>query len=291
VRMPCWSGPIFILVLTIGCTQPDSSTKNSPSRSTRGLVAGTPFIEIAGRTQCVPSKRGIIAPVPLHPVVEVLASLGDRVKKGQTLVKLDDDEPQADVRAKDAALSSARIALAEAQRYLTEVGKLHAQGATGEQSYHSARVAALKAEQDERAALAALESSKAELEHYVVVAPIDGVICRLEVHPGTVSRPGTTIWGEIMDLSEIDVRCELSPEQAERVTVGQSAAVQIPRKDQWENGRVVFVGLSADTNTGRVQALIRLSNAKANLRCELPVVVRIPETEAADSAKSTPATP
>src|SRR5262249_1029144 len=61
-----------------------------------------------GRTQCVPGRRGIIAPVVLHPVIEVLVGLGDRVKKGQPLVKLDADEPEADVRARKAALEGAQ---------------------------------------------------------------------------------------------------------------------------------------------------------------------------------------
>ena len=26
---------------------------------------------------------------------------------------------------------------------------------------------------------------------------------------GVVSRPDTTVWGEVLDLSEIDVRCEV----------------------------------------------------------------------------------
>ena len=34
---------------------------------------------------------------------------------------------------------------------------------------------------------------------------------------GMVSRPGTSTWGEILDLSEIEVRCELTLDQVERV--------------------------------------------------------------------------
>jgi multidrug resistance efflux pump len=49
--------------------------------------------------------------VPLHPVVDVLVEPGSRVKKGQVLVKLDDDEAQADVRNKQALLANTKIAL------------------------------------------------------------------------------------------------------------------------------------------------------------------------------------
>ena len=63
-----------------------------------------------------------------------------------------------------------------------------------------------------QAAKAAIDGNKAELEHFTVLAPIDGAINWLDVYLGTVSRPGTTLWGELLDLSEMDARCDLSPE-------------------------------------------------------------------------------
>jgi multidrug efflux pump subunit AcrA (membrane-fusion protein) len=94
---------------------PPSPAKPAAKEET---TPGTLAIEVPGLTQCIPTRKSTIAPVPLHPVVDVLVTLGDRVKKGQPLVKLDDDEAQADVRGKHAALESARIALKEARRYL-----------------------------------------------------------------------------------------------------------------------------------------------------------------------------
>jgi membrane fusion protein, multidrug efflux system len=206
-------------------------------------------------------------------VVAVLIAPGDRVKTGQAMIKLDDDEAQADVRAKQAALENARIALSESRRFLAAVEKSYQ--AVPEQSYHTARVAALKAEMDERIAKAALESAQAELEHFVVTAPIAGVVSWLDVHPGMVSRPGTTVWGEILDLSEIDVRCELTPEQADRVSVGQTAEVRPCGKEEAVAGRVVLVGITADQATGVVPVIVWLSNPRERLRCNVPVRVRL----------------
>src|SRR5947199_8538007 len=59
---------------------------------------GRTALEVMGRTQCAPGRKAALAPVPLHPVVEVLVRPGDRVKKGQELVKIDADEPTAEVR-------------------------------------------------------------------------------------------------------------------------------------------------------------------------------------------------
>ncbi len=115
----------------------------------------------------------------------------------------------------------------------------------------------------------------AELEHYVVAAPIDGVINRLQVHVGMVSRPGTAVWGEVLDLREIGVRCAVTTPQAERLKVGDR--VEVLAKDvvtSYGLARIVFIGLEANPGDGKVPVLVTLPNAEGRLRCETPVQLR-----------------
>jgi RND family efflux transporter MFP subunit len=197
------------------------------------------------------------------------------VKKDQVLVKLDDDEPRADVRARKATLEHSRVALKEARRYLGVAEALAVRGVIPEAQLHTARVTMLKAEQEKLAAKAALDSSEAELEHYTVTAPIDGVVTWLDVVPGMVSRPGTTVWGEILDLSEIDVVCYLTTDQADRLALGQVAEVRREglRDARW-SGEVVFVAPTADERTGLVPVRVRVQGAREQLRCNIEVKVR-----------------
>ena len=249
----------------------------SPSKAEaqEPVATGTLVIEVVGRAQCMLPRKCAIAPVPLHPVTEVLVEPGSRVKKGQVLVKLDDDEAQADVRAKQAALECAELDLQEARRRVPIAEKLYQKGALPERSYYEFRVAALKAEKAEQAAQASLDSATAELEHYQVVAQIDGVVSWLSVNPGKVARPGTTVWGEILDLREIDVYCALTVEQAEQVRVGQTGEVkQNGRNNVVGAGRVVFVGIEVDSKSALVPVHLRLLNPGERLRSDEPVVVR-----------------
>jgi RND family efflux transporter MFP subunit len=263
-----------VLVVLIGCdpitifpTRPPALSEDESAPVDRSIN------ETPGRTECAPGRKGIIAPVPLHPVVEVLINPGDRVRKGQALVKLDDDEARAEVQVKRAALENARIDLQESRRYLGAFEK--AISSVPDVTYQKARIAALAAEMHERSAEAALESAQAELQHYVVTAAIDGAVSWLDVSPGMVSRPGTTVWGEILDLREIEVRCELTVGEADRVSAGQPAVVRSSEGNIESGvGRVVFVGLTADKTTGLVPVVVRLSNPKERLRCGVPVHVR-----------------
>jgi RND family efflux transporter MFP subunit len=234
---------------------------------------------VSGRAQCAPGKKAHIAPVPLHPVVEVLVKAGDRVKKDQKLVKLDDDEPQADVRNKLAILEAAKVCQKEATRYYKRLEEIYKHAAISEAILFAALKDSLKAVHDEKAAEAAWESAKAELEHYEVEAPIDGIVSWLEVYPGMVSRPGTSVWGEILDLSEIDVRCDITVEQAEKVKKGQSVAVtrQAKKNGPAVEGTVSMLGITVDAKTGLIPVLVRVGNPEMVLRCGEALQLRFTE--------------
>jgi multidrug resistance efflux pump len=326
MRLLSWLAPAALVGLACGCspTSPAAATPTPPAATPAESVA----LEVTGRTEPAPGRRAVIAPVVLHPVIEMKVAPGDHVKKDQLLVKLDDDEPQADVRAKKAALNelkaglaklkaqpreqeraearaaldSASITLREWREAVKRLDALMLNGHTSEAVYRSAQANLLRYEKDVLAAEARLqrllkqpvaleiaeaearvataqanlESSQAELEHYTVTAPIDGVVSWLDVHPGTVSRPGTSVWGEILDLSELDVRCDLTPEQADRVSAGQAAEVRRVGGPPGSSlaGRVVSVGVAADAKTGRVPVRVRLDNPERRLRCNVPVTVR-----------------
>jgi membrane fusion protein (multidrug efflux system) len=206
------------------------------------------------------------------------------VRKGQLLVKLDDDEQQAEVRAKQAALETAQLASQEARRHLASVKQ--ALSAVPEKHYYDIRFHAEKAERDQRAAKAALDAAKAELEHYEIRAQIDGVVSWLDVNLGMVSRPGTTVWGEILDLREVDVRCELTLKQLTEVSMGQTAEVR--RKGHYElfgTGRVVYLGIEAHAKTELVPVYVRLANSGEYLRCGEPVHVRFVDRSVVSKGK------
>ncbi|MGO9466480.1 MAG: efflux RND transporter periplasmic adaptor subunit [Isosphaeraceae bacterium] len=234
-----------------------------------------PPLEVPGRTRCMLSRRGIIAAAVLRPVVEVLVGPGDRVTKGQALIKLYDLEAQAKVRAREKELKSIEAKARYSRRNLELADNSRTTGALPERAYNELRATALSNEAQVLAAEAELSLAQSELKLYTVTASIDGEIAWLDVSPGTVTWPGSMIWGEIVDLRELDVRCELPPVQAEQVAVGQSAEVWLDAKAQAAGkGKVVFVGKVADRNSGLVPVVVRVANAQERLRAEVAVKVR-----------------
>jgi RND family efflux transporter MFP subunit len=220
-------------------------------------------------------RRGIIASAILRPVVEVLVAPGDRVTKGQVLIRLFDLEPQAKLRAREQELRSIEAKAQASRRNLDLAERSQQTGAIPQTTYNEMRGTALSNEAQVLAAQAELSLAQSELKLYTVTAPIDGEVAWLDVSPGTVTWPGSLMWGEIVDLRELDIRCELSPVQADRVAVGQSAEVRLDGNvEAAGTGKVVLIGKVADRNTGLVPVVVRVANPQGWLRAEVAVKVR-----------------
>jgi multidrug resistance efflux pump len=233
-----------------------------------------------------------------EPEADVRAKAASLKEMEACLERLKREPRHADHEEARASVDSARINALTSKQFLERLEPLREKGSVPEQRYQEARANKLRYEAEERASRARLErllkrpltwelnelqarintargnleAAKADLEHYTIQAPIDGVISWLDVCPGTVSRPGTAVWGEILDLRQIDVRCEVTPQQADRLVKNQRAQV-IAGKQKFP-GKVVMIGIAADKRTGRVPVLVRIEKANERLRCYVPVKVR-----------------
>jgi multidrug resistance efflux pump len=233
-----------------------------------------------------------------EPKADVRAREATLKEMQASLERLKREPRQSEQNEARANLESARITRATAENLFQRLRPLWKSGAVAEQRYHEAVANRKRSVADEHAAdarldrlrkrpfewelnewkarintaRANLDAAKAELEHYTVMAPISGVVSWLDVHLGTVSRPGTSLWGEILDLRQIDVRCELTPQQADRLVKGQSAEVVVGKSTF--PAKVAMIGIAADQHTGRIPVLVRVKSANERIRCYVPVTVR-----------------
>jgi small multidrug resistance family-3 protein len=200
------------------------------------------------------------------------------------------------------ALEEAGTATGEARKTLEGLESLWKKGEVSEPRYRKARSVLALCEAEEKVAAARMErllkqpvdleiaelqarinaaktavsAAERESENRTVTAPISGTVTRLDVIPGAVAKAGAPAWGEVLDLSELDVRCELTAQQAQPVAVGSGVEVkQLGSPAAVWKGRIVFVGVAADRQTGLVPVLVRLKNSGDDrLRCYVEVNVR-----------------
>lgn len=210
----------------------------------RGRVENTVVNSRAGtvesrlRAEMSPGIAGLVAAIPVKK--------GERVKRGQTLLRLDDDEHRANAtlaeRSVEAARASEReacLASERAERDLQRARGLFDRKLISDQDLDAAETLANTTQAEcsaatarARQADAALAVARATLAKTVMKAPFDGVVLEIEADVGewiSPSPPGLTL-PTVLDLiapealyvsapiDEADVR-ELRAGQPARITL------------------------------------------------------------------------
>lgn len=198
-------------------------------------------------------------------VAEVLVEEGQRVQRGDLLMRLDQEAFQADldsadagVRAAEIEIRSRRARLADLSRQLERQRTLRERGLVGQdgfeqlQSQHEiARIAVEAGEQQLAQAQAQRELSRDRLQRTLFSAPIDGVMISVEIKPGETVIAGTTniVGSDLMVLADPSVLlAELRVDEADIARIRPDQPVQVfaaAHPNTPLTGKVVQIGTSA----------------------------------------------
>jgi RND family efflux transporter MFP subunit len=130
-------------------------------------------------------------------VVAVVAAVGvrvgDRVRRGQTLVELASPDLAAQDAAGAAAIRAAEVALAQAQRDYDRADYLYAREAATRVEWERARTALDQARAGLGQARGTAGAAAAAAGFARIAAPFDGVVTERNLDPGDLATPGTVI--------------------------------------------------------------------------------------------------
>ena len=182
---------------------------------------------------------------------EILRNVGDRVRAGETLIRLSRRKalPGVGVRY--------RQNLAAYENLKKEVERLEAlyrAGAVAEQQLDAVRT-------QQEIARADLDAAVARLD---LTCPIDGIVLRRNVEPGDIVQPGAPLM-VIADLSQVNVRLRVSGTDARRLRTGQRARIAGGADTAQVGGEVQRISLSADPSNRLVEVELRFDNASGGL--------------------------
>jgi HlyD family secretion protein len=227
-------------------------------------------------------------------IVELFADQGDRVKRGQLLAKLENDDFRHQEQQSEAGLSrsaatlsvelanlqkaKANVALAEknAQRFkiLSEknlVSKLEAeqydtacQVAREEVTRCKAAVEAVRMEQ--RANSAGLGFARSKVADTLIYAPQDGTIITRDLEKGDTVSPGMSIF-TLADPRTVWVKANVDESQLKGVAVGRKAMITL-RSSPSEQlpGQVARLGHQSDRVTEELEVDVAFNEPLKNFR-------------------------
>ena len=196
--------------LTVALTTPQSGTLPQ-SLAANGNVSAWQEVVIGAETQGL-------------RLVEVNVQIGDRVKKGQVLARLQSETLAADLAATKAGIAEAEATLAEAQANADRARALQPSGALSAQQIQQYTTGEATAKARLQSLKARLAADTLRLNQTTLKAPDDGIISARLATMGAIAQPGQELF-RLIRQGRLEWRAEVPAADMHRVQPGMAVKV------------------------------------------------------------------
>jgi RND family efflux transporter MFP subunit len=190
-------------------------------------------------------------------VVDIRFDVGDHVKKGEVIVRIDETAAAQALAASEAQAGGAQAALANARASLERARGLMARGFISPAALDKAEADYRAAEAQVKALLAGADQAATQRGFATVVAPYSGVVSARHVQLGELATPGRPLMTGF-DPASLRVVATVPSTQVASIQASGRARVEIPSRDRWIEARAVTVLPSADPRTHATQVRVEL---------------------------------
>lgn len=198
-------------------------------------------------------EAAVAAELSGYRVLAVLADVGDRVRRGQALVRLDSALLEAQIAQQQAALDQQIVLQRQAADQARRVAGLQGTGVIADEQIVQRNSEAAAAAASARAARAQLRDTLTRRARLTVTAPVGGVVLARGVRPGEVTGGNTTAFFTIARDGLVELVAELDEATLGNVRAGSPVRVRL--SDGTEVGgtvRLVSPQVTVETRLGVV---------------------------------------
>lgn len=231
-------------------------------------------LRVAGQIDFDEQRLARIGATVTGRVTQIDALLGQEVKKGDVLARLNSSE----LSSQQLSYLKARAELelnrrnAERARSLFEADVISAAELQRRESEYQISRAEARAAADQLLllgvtpqAIERLGSQGAVNSVTPVVASISGVVVERKLAPGQVVQPADSLF-VIADLARVWAEAEVPEQQVAQVRPGQAVSILVPALGEKLTGKLVFVGQTVNPETRTVLVRTELDNADGRLK-------------------------
>jgi HlyD family secretion protein len=220
------------MALLAGCHKggPTTEAGHPPRAVTVTTVETRPIVgALAASGDLVPREEAAVLPeVGGYRVAEVLADVGQSVRRGEVLARLDPALIQAQVAQQEALTAQAEAQAAQAEDQAARVRGLDNSGVLSQEQIRQRRLQARAARATARAQAALLRDVRTRAGKLAVTAPVAGLVLEKTVRPGDLSSLGGAPWFRLAADGQMELQAQLSEDDLARIRRGQRAQVTLP---------------------------------------------------------------
>lgn len=190
-------------------------------------------------------------------IVEVRFDAGQRVKRGELLMRIDEREAAQALAGAEAQVAQARANLTNAKATFERTKNLFAQKFISQAALDQAESSYRAAEAQLKAALAERGQAGTAKSFTAVTAPIAGVVAQRHAELGEMAEPGKPLM-TIFDPKGLRVVASIPQYKLAEFKSAPRAKVEFPETGRWIDAAAVTILPTADARTHVVQARVRL---------------------------------
>ncbi|MDH5382810.1 MAG: efflux RND transporter periplasmic adaptor subunit [Cyclobacteriaceae bacterium] len=216
------------------------------------------FIEVQGVAD---TDKNILLTAKTGGTVEVVyVKEGDAVKKGQLLVRLDDNIILN-------SMAEVRTSLAFATELFEKQKSLWEQKIGSEVQY-------LQAKNNKESLEGRLSTLREQLSMTKVTSPISGIVENVNIKQGELAAPGMPLV-QVVNLSEFEIKATVAENYSMAIKNGTSVKLYFPDLKEEIDSEISFVGNVIDPINRTFNVVIRLKNPNIPIKPNMIVVVKV----------------
>ena len=197
-------------------------------------------------------------------VVSVNAEEGDRVSKGQTILRLESDFIEGQLKEAEAAYQLAKTTFERRENlWKDSIGS---------------EIEYLNAKTNFQAAENRVKQARAQYEHTFVKAPVNGSLDVIRVNKGEFVGAGTPV-ARVVDLSNLELETDISESYLKAVKVGDSVEVSIPALGLKQDEKVIFASQYINPENRSFTIKVGLKNNNALIKPNLLAEIKLKDYE------------
>lgn len=193
-------------------------------------------------------------------VSSILVEVGDRVKAGAVLARLDTSLAAPQVMSLKASVEEAQANAAVARAEFRRAQAVAAAGALSAQEIERREAAAIAADAKVKVATAQLNQAEERLRRTEIRAPFDGIVLTRLIEVGQLVGAGGGGAFKLGRVGSIEMRGNVAERDLPRLAPGQRATVRVTGVEQPFSGTVRLIGAVIDPQT-----------RQGSVRIDLPV--------------------